>query len=163
MRVLRKIVGALFSNAAGTAVARRMLPALDRLFLALSRGRVTFTGFVEPTIVLETVGARSGQTRQNPLLYVRDGERFVVAGTNFGQASHPAWSGNLLAGPDAVVIHRGRRVPVRAEPITDDSERSRLWKQLDAIYIGFRRYREVTADIREVRMFALVPREAARR
>lgn len=158
MAVVRKLVSLLFGNAAGTAVARRTLPVLDRLVFRLSGGKRTFIEWVEPSFMLETIGARSGMPRHNPVLYVRDGGRYVVAGTNFGQERHPAWSANLLANPDAVIVLRGTRIPVRAETITDPDERDRLWPQLDRIYSGFKRYREVTADIREVRMFALVPR-----
>jgi len=157
MRVTHKIVGLLFGNRIGTAVARRVLPLLDKVVLGLTRGRFTFTGAVEPTIVLESTGAKSGELRRNPLLFIRDNERFIVAGTNFGQADHPAWSANLLAHPEALVVHRGKRVPVKAVPLTDTAERDRLWANLDNIYSGYRRYREVTADIREVRMFALIP------
>jgi deazaflavin-dependent oxidoreductase (nitroreductase family) len=158
MTVVQRVVSLLFANRVGTAIARRTLPVLDRIVFRLSGGRRTFIELVEPSFMLETIGAQSGLPRHNPLLYVRDGDRFVVAGTNFGQERHPAWSANLLAHPDAVVVLRGARIPVRAEPLTDPGERARLWPQLDRIYSGFKRYREVTADIREVRMFALVPR-----
>lgn len=158
MAVVRGLISLLFANRVGTAIARRTLPLLDRLVFRLTDGRRTFIELVEPSFMLESTGARSGEPRHNPLLYVRDGDRYVVAGTNFGQEQHPAWSANLLAHPDAVIVLRGTRIPVRAEPLTDPGERARLWPQLDRIYAGFKRYREVTADIREVRMFALVPR-----
>lgn len=158
MVVVRAIVSLLFANRIGTAIARRTLPVLDRIVFRLSGGRRTFIELVEPSFMLETIGAKSGLPRHNPLLYVRDGEHFVVAATNFGQAPHPAWSANLLANPEAVVVLRGTRIPVRAESITDPAVRDRLWPELDRVYSGFKRYREVTADIREVRMFRLVPR-----
>lgn len=157
MKFARRVVSLLFGNAIGTAVARRVLPVLDRMVFGLSRGRYTFTGMVEPTLVLQTVGAKSGQPRQSPLLYVKDGPRFVVAASNFGQVPHPAWSANLLANPDAVVILRGERIPVLAQTIDAEAERAVLWTQLDELYSGYKRYRKVTADIRDVRMFALVP------
>jgi deazaflavin-dependent oxidoreductase (nitroreductase family) len=158
MRLVQRVIDLLFANRVGTAFARRFLPPVDELLFRLTGGRLTLIELLEPALMLETIGARSGQPRHSPLLYVRDGERFVIAGTNFGRAHHPAWTGNLLRTPDAVVVLRGRRVPVVAHPIHDESERARLWKQLDAVYTGYRRYREVTKDIREVRMFALVPR-----
>lgn len=158
MKVARRIVSLLFANKVGTAVARRVLPFLDRVTFAVSRGRFTFTGMVEPVLVLESVGAKTGMPRQNPLLYVKDGPRFVVAASNFGQSHHPGWSTNLLANPDAVVLLGGERIPVRAQTVDAEAERSVLWADLDQLYSGYRRYRAVTADIREVRLFALVPR-----
>lgn len=157
-RFVGRVIGLLFANRIGTAVVRRVLPPFDRLLFRLTRGRLTMIQLVEPALVLQTIGARSGEPRHSPLLYVSDGERLIVAATNFGQDHHPAWSGNLLKNPQAVVHLRGKTMPVRAEPIVDDAERARLWARLDAVYIGFRRYREVTRDIRDVRMFALVPR-----
>ena len=158
MKIARRIVSLLFGNAIGTAVARRVLPVLDRIVFTVSGGRFTFVGMVEPAIVLETIGAKSGMPRLNPLLYVMDGPRYVVAASNFGQAPHPGWSANLLANPDAVIILRGKRIPVRAQTVDAEEERAVLWSRLDEIYSGYARYRKVTADIRDVRMFALVPR-----
>lgn len=155
MRLLRRVLGPFFALPAVTTFMRRTLPTLDMAVFRLSGGRFMFVQLVEPALVLEHVGARTGQTRVTPLLYARDGERWLLAGTNWGQAHHPAWTGNLLANPDAVIVHRGRRIPVRAEPIEDEEERERAWALLDDIYVGYRRYRAVTADIRQVRMFAL--------
>lgn len=158
MKIARRIVSLLFGNPIGTAIARRTLPVLDRIVFGLSRGRFTFTGMVEPVLVLETNGAKSGEPRQSPLLYIMDGPRYIVAATNFGQAHHPAWSANLLANPDAVLLLRGTRIPVRAQTIDAEAERAVLWGRLDELYSGYALYRKTTADIREVRMFALVPR-----
>ncbi len=53
-----------------------------------------------PAFLLTTTGRKTGRPRTQPLLYGRDGDAFVVVGSNWGQAHHPAWSGNLLANPD---------------------------------------------------------------
>lgn len=150
MKVARRIVSLLFANPVGTAIARRVLPLLDRIAFAVSGGRSTFTGMVEPTLVLETIGAKTGIPRQSALLYVMDGPRFVVAASNFGQPHHPGWSANLLADPDAVVLLGGKRIPVRAQTVDAEAERAVLWAELDDLYAGYARYREVTADIRDV-------------
>lgn len=158
MRLLRKLLGPVFALPPVTAFMRRTLPRIDAAVFRLTGGRFMFVQLVEPAIVLEHVGAKTGQRRVTPLVYARDGERFLLAGSNWGQTHHPAWTGNLLANPEVTIVHRGRRVPVRAEPIVDEAERERAWRLLDEVYPGYRRYRAVTADLRKIRLFALTRR-----
>ncbi|WP_181791558.1 nitroreductase family deazaflavin-dependent oxidoreductase, partial [Streptomyces phytophilus] len=59
-----------------------------------------------PLVLLTTTGARSGTRRTNPVVYLRDGARLLVFGSNGGADSHPAWYRNLLAHPRVTVeIH----------------------------------------------------------
>jgi hypothetical protein len=81
------------------AVARRLVGA-DRLIGRLTRGRVVALGLV-PSLIITTVGRRSGLPRSNPLVYVRDGGAYVVVGSNWGQLRLPAWVHNLRAAPEA--------------------------------------------------------------
>lgn len=106
-------------------VGRLLVPA-DRLVARLTGGRVVALGVV-PSLLLTTTGRRSGQPRSNPLLYVPDGDGYVVTGSNWGQPRHPAWSLNLLADPAAMIQVGGVRVPVRARLATG-AERERLWR-----------------------------------
>lgn len=137
-------------------VLRRVVPRTDRAVLRLTGGRTSVTQLTFPTLTLHTVGRRSGQPRTTPLMYVRDGEDYVVVGTNFGQAHHPAWSHNLLADPTATVTVDGRQVPVVATLIDDRDRQARLWPVFDAMYGGYADYRARAS--RDIRMFALTPR-----
>src|SRR5437667_11164307 len=56
-----------------------------------------------PMLLLDHVGARSGKKRTTPLVYMPDGENFVVVGTKGGYPRHPAWVHNLRAAPDTEV------------------------------------------------------------
>jgi len=76
-------------------------------------------------LVLETLGARSGASRQVPLLYLRRGDSFVVLASNFGQERPPAWFLNLLAHPEAHVLIGGQRTSVHARVLEGD-ERAAL-------------------------------------
>ena len=81
----------------------------------ITGGRVQLSALLVPSLVLHTVGAKSGEPRDAPLMYTPDGQgRAIVAGTNFAGARHPAWTANLLAHPDAAITVRGRRMAVRA-------------------------------------------------
>jgi deazaflavin-dependent oxidoreductase (nitroreductase family) len=136
------------------ARAGRLLVPADRLVGRLTRGRVVALGLL-PSLLLTTTGRRSGQLRTTPLLYVRDGESFVVIGSNWGQASHPAWSGNLLAHPHATVTVGGRVIPVRAT-LAEGPERERLRGLLLEMWPAYATY-EQRAGGRHLRIFRLDP------
>jgi len=52
--------------------------------------------------------------RTSPLLYIRDGDDFVLVGTT-GAACYPSWTANLLAHPQAHIEVAQVRVAVEAE------------------------------------------------
>jgi deazaflavin-dependent oxidoreductase (nitroreductase family) len=66
-----------------------------------NRGQVGGPFAGAPLLLLHTVGARSGQPRVNPAMYLADGERYLVFASAAGADSSPAWYWNLLAHPDA--------------------------------------------------------------
>ena len=130
-----------------------MVP-LDRLIGRLTRGRVLALGLV-PSLLITTTGRKSRQPRQNPLLYVRDGDAFVVIGSNWGKTAQPAWALNLLADPAATVTLKGAEIPVRATLATG-AERERLWRLLVAAWPAYETYVE-RAGGRDIRVFRLTP------
>jgi deazaflavin-dependent oxidoreductase (nitroreductase family) len=136
------------------AAAGRLLVPADRLVGRLTRGRVVALGLI-PSLVLTTTGRRSGRPRSNPLLYVPDGDAYVVVGSNWGQPRQPSWALNLLAEPAAEVLRKGRRTPVRAELATG-AERERLWRLLVTEWPAYHTYERRAGD-REIQVFRLVP------
>lgn len=136
-------------------VGPRVMPPLERGMARLTGGRVQVSGLGVPTLVLHTVGARSGEERETVLMYCPDGAEFLVTGSNFAREAHPAWTYNLLAQPDVAVSLHGRRIPVNAR-LLDDDEREATWSKLERNWPGYRRY-EVTAG-RTLRVFRLTPR-----
>ncbi|GAA5206949.1 nitroreductase family deazaflavin-dependent oxidoreductase [Microbacterium kyungheense] len=154
--VLRTVIAPLTR----TRVFRRflgpvLLPPLERLVAWLSDGRVQVSALLVPSLVLHTVGARSGEPRDVPLMYTPDGRgRAIVAGTNFAGSRHPAWTANLLAHPDAAITVRGRRMPVRATQVPD-AERDAVWERIEAQWPGYRNYERESG--RTVRLFLLQP------
>jgi deazaflavin-dependent oxidoreductase (nitroreductase family) len=132
---------------------RWVLPLTDRFVVWASRGRRTFTELVMPTLVLTTTGRRSGEPREQPLLYLPEDDRFVVVGSNFGQRHHPAWTHNLLASPEASVRIGGTTSQVRAELVTGE-ERERLYRRFEELSPNYPLYRRWCGD-REIRVFLL--------
>jgi F420H(2)-dependent quinone reductase len=92
-----------------------------------------------------------------PVLYLADGDRQIVIGSNAGHTKEPAWSLNLKANPDAEVeIGRDRR-EVRAR-IAEGEERAGLWRKVNEQFSGFDQYKERTD--RNIAVFVLEDRPA---
>ena len=106
-------------------------------------------------LLLTTTGRRSGKSRIVPLLYVPDGDTFVIVASQGGHDTSPAWALNLRANP-AATIQVGKRITnVHAEELTGDA-RARLWTSLVAVYPDYEEYRSRTD--REFPVIALRPR-----
>lgn len=152
---LGKQLSRFASTQFGSNVVKALTP-LDRRLLTRTKGRFTVLGPIgDPPLLLTTVGAKSGLPRTCPLLYVRDSDRLLVIGSNFGQEHHPTWTTNLRAHPDAVVTIAGIEVPVRGRQL-DGAER-------DAAITSFIKLTPVYAEYlkrtdRAIRVFALEPR-----
>ncbi|AKU15542.1 nitroreductase/quinone reductase family protein [Luteipulveratus mongoliensis] len=137
-------------------LGRQAVP-LDRAIQRRTGGRLTVIGRAGlPEMLLTTIGRKTGAERTVPLLYARDGERYIVIASNWGQPNHPAWSGNLRANPDATVTIAGRSTPVRAEQLTP-TERERVWPAVVRVWPAYDTYAERAG--RELRVFALTTRD----
>ena len=79
-------------------------------------------------LILTTTGARSGQTRWNPLVYTRDGDRFVIVASKGGAPTSPDWYHNLVANSSAVIEVGNDVISVEAT-IAAGAERDRLYAQ----------------------------------
>src|SRR5215469_6544156 len=56
-----------------------------------------------PLLLLTTTGARSGQPRTTPMMYIPDGDRLLVIASNIGAPRHPDWYHNLIAHSEVTV------------------------------------------------------------
>jgi len=137
----------------------RSITPLDRFLQRHTRGKLTTAGWHPlPYLLITTTGRKSGEPRTQPLLYARDGGDYIVVGSNWGQAHHPAWTGNLLADADAVVSVGGKAEPVRAV-LADGADREHLLEVLARVWPAYRTYQRRAAG-RELRVFRLHPRDA---
>jgi deazaflavin-dependent oxidoreductase (nitroreductase family) len=115
---------------------------------------VTSTAGVAPLILLTTTGRRTGNPRTTPVMYIRDGDRFVVSSENFGQERAAAWPLNLLADPDVTVQLGAETVACRAR-LLDDEEADRYWPRLVEVWPAHETYRSRSG---ERKTFVLEPR-----
>jgi F420H(2)-dependent quinone reductase len=109
-----------------------------------------------PILLLNTVGRKSGRKRTSPLLYVMDGDDFVIIASKGGAPTHPAWYLNLNDNPDATVEVGDREVLVRAEE-ADSEEKVRLWQKMVEMYPSYDNYQTKTK--REIPLLVLHPVE----
>lgn len=149
---VNKLAAAFMSSRPGSWTLRKLVPA-DRKLLEQSRGRYTVLGPVGvPLLLLKTIGRKSGEWRTSPLICMRESDRLFIVGSNFGSSRHPAWSSNLLAHPEALVIIAGAEIPVVAIELKG-MERERAFQK----FVSYTRaYEEYTGRTdRELRVFAL--------
>jgi deazaflavin-dependent oxidoreductase (nitroreductase family) len=121
----------------------------------LSRGRIGGRVGRAPVLLLTTTGRKSGASRTAPVLYMRDGERLVVIGSNAGNVKPPAWALNLRANGEAFVEVGADKRSVRAR-VAEGEERADLWRRMNEQYGGFEDYRVRTS--RDIAVFVLEPR-----
>jgi len=94
-------------------------------------------------LLLDHVGAKSGQRRTTPLVYARDGDDLVLVASKGGHPHNPAWLHNLKANPETTVQVGGEKRRVRAR-LAAPEERDRLWAKADAEWSDFKTYRART-------------------
>lgn len=158
--VVQRLVAAFFSRVMRTRFAQRYLsphvaPMQQRLYRLTGR-RFQISALLVPTLVLVTTGAKSGLRRETPLMcWPEDGGTYLVAGSNWGQSAHPAWTANLLAHADIEIIYKRKHLPMRAALLTGEA-RAAVWPVLEKQWPRYRDY-EVVAG-RELRIFRLTPR-----
>lgn len=127
---------------------------IDRRLLRWSNGRLSlFAG--QPVGLLETTGARSGQQRRTPLLFLADGERVVIVASNAGSTRHPAWFHNVRANPEVGFLARGHAGRYRAR-IAEGDEREALWSRVCDLYAGYGDY-QLRAGDRTIPLVVLEP------
>ncbi|MEU9197611.1 nitroreductase family deazaflavin-dependent oxidoreductase [Streptomyces hundungensis] len=146
------------STRAFARIAPHFVPAMDRAVHRLTRGRVILSARMLPGVVLTARGAKSGLTRTTPLACMPEagGDTWVLIGSNFGRPGHPAWTGNLLAHPDAEISWKGHDIAVRAR-LLEGEERAAVWRAALNFWPPYATYQSRIE--REIRLFRLERRD----
>lgn len=119
-----------------------------------NKGRVGggFSGV--PLLLLHTVGARSGRSRVNPMMYLAGGGRFLVFASKAGSDRNPDWYHNLLAHPEARIEVGDAVLAVRAVELRG-TERDTAFVEQARRYPGFAGYQSKTERV--IPVIALIP------
>ena len=134
-----------------------VVPHVDRTLMRASGGRVMIGG-PKRVGLLKVHGAKTGQLRQTPLVYARDGENLILVASRGGDVKHPAWYLNLVANPDVTFAIRGEERPYRARTL-EGEERERAWRLACDRYAGYVAYQRRAGD-RLIPVVLLEPAEA---
>jgi deazaflavin-dependent oxidoreductase (nitroreductase family) len=118
-----------------------LITSVHRFLYQSSGGRIGHRAPGYQFLLLGCRGRKSGREYVTPLLYVPDGQRFVVVGSNAGDPRDPGWWKNLRANPAAWVQVGRERKPVRAREASPD-ESAVIWPQVVSVYGSFERYKE---------------------
>lgn len=140
----------------GRWIAKTFAAKVDPALYKLSRGRFTSTGpLTIPQLTLITVGRKSGKERIVQLGYTEDGNDVLVVASNFGGESHPAWSHNLDANPEARIRLGAQDKDVIAKRLTD-SEKAILWPKIEQTIPQMKSY--VKRTDRNIKVYRLTER-----
>jgi deazaflavin-dependent oxidoreductase (nitroreductase family) len=120
----------------------------NRFFVWLFRlrqGRLAYRK--NPSLVLHTIGRRSGMPRETPLLYLPlDDGRLALVASNGGDDRTPGWCLNLMQRPDVQAdVGRDRRSFTAA--LATDTERAEIWPLVTASNPGFAKYQNLTSRV----------------
>jgi len=103
--------------------------------------------FGDKLLLLTARGAKTGEVRTHPLVYHRDGDRYVIAASMGGAPKNPAWYHNLVKHREAEVEVGTEKFKVRATPVTEGPERDRLYEAHGDNFAAFRDYPKKTTRI----------------
>src|SRR4051794_5979322 len=96
-----------------------------------------------PTLILTTVGRKSGEERLSPLIYGMAGDNPMIGASKGGAPQHPAWDLNLRDNPTIRVHIRGNKFSARAREATPE-ERPELWRKMAQIWPDYDNYQRKT-------------------
>ncbi|MGO9657892.1 MAG: nitroreductase family deazaflavin-dependent oxidoreductase [Acidimicrobiales bacterium] len=111
-----------------------------------NEGRVGGQFAGAPLVLLHTRGARTGQERVTPVMYLDlDGRRFVFA-SYAGADKDPDWYRNLVAHPEITVEVGAETYRALAAPVSR-AERDRIYAEQARRYPGFAEYEAKTSRV----------------
>ncbi|MBL7488834.1 nitroreductase family deazaflavin-dependent oxidoreductase [Frankia sp. AgB1.9] len=107
-----------------------------------------------PTLLLTTVGRRTGARRTTALIFARDGDDYLVVASTGGSPRDPDWYLNLSANTAVEIQVRAQHLQVVARTASDD-EKPRLWKVVTDAWPNYDLYQSRTT--RKIPVVVLSP------
>ena len=108
-----------------------------------------------PVVIVTHKGHKTGAIRKTPLMRVKDGNSYVLVGSQGGAPKDPAWVHNLRAAPHIELRDEAVVRPMHVREIKDATERARLWKLAVAAYPPYADYQAKTE--RQIPLFVAEP------
>jgi deazaflavin-dependent oxidoreductase (nitroreductase family) len=96
-----------------------------------------------PILILTFTGRKSGKEYSTPLIFGRDGENYVLVGSQGGTPEHPDWYLNLVANPEVGVQVKADKFRAHART-AEGEEHERLWTAMNEIWPHYDEYQAKT-------------------
>ena len=96
-----------------------------------------------PTLLLTTIGRKSGKESVMPLLYGEVDGGYAIIASKGGDPKHPGWYHNLNA-QDTVKVQVANDVFNAKTRVADGAEREKIWSQMEQMYPPFTDYQAKT-------------------
>ena len=103
-------------------------------------------------LLLTTSGRKSGKPTTTPLIYARDGDRYVIVASQGGAPDDPGWYRNLVKTPEVELQIKDEVFRARATT-AEGAERERLWRKANAVWRHYDEY--ATRTDREIPVVVL--------
>lgn len=131
-------------NSASTGVLIKWMSRINTALYKRSGGKLGGK-FLKgaPVAVLTTIGRKTGEPRESPLLFLREGDRVILVASQGGRANNPMWYLNLKANPQVTVQVKREVLKLTARDAGDE-ERARYWPKLVDMYSSFESYKSWT-------------------
>ena len=108
-----------------------------------------------PVVIVTHRGQKTGAIRKTPLMRVKDGDNYILVGSQGGAPKDPAWVHNLRAEPHIELRDQTIVRPMRAREVKNEAERARLWTLAVAAYPPYAEYQARTK--RQIPVFVAEP------
>jgi deazaflavin-dependent oxidoreductase (nitroreductase family) len=108
-----------------------------------------------PVVLVTHTGNKTGAVRKTPLMRVKDGDSYVLVGSQGGAPNNPEWVYNLRANPNITLRDRTEVFTMKTREVKDAAERARLWKLAVAAYPPYEDYQKKTT--RQIPVFVAEP------
>jgi proline iminopeptidase len=108
-----------------------------------------------PSLLLTTIGRKSGEKYLFPLFYGRAGDSYFVIASKGGAPQHPGWYRNILANPEVEIQVGTAKMRARARTVSG-AERAKLWQEAVVFWPPYTDYQR-KAGSREIPVVVLDP------
>jgi deazaflavin-dependent oxidoreductase (nitroreductase family) len=108
-----------------------------------------------PVVLVTHWGNKTGAIRKTPLMRVKDGDTYILIGSQGGAPKDPAWVHNLRVNPHIELRDETIVRPMRVREVKDAVERARLWTLAVAAYPPYADYQACTE--RQIPVFVAEP------
>jgi deazaflavin-dependent oxidoreductase (nitroreductase family) len=108
-----------------------------------------------PVVIVTHRGGMTGAIRKTPLMRVKEGDNYILVGSQGGAPKDPAWVHNLRADPHIELRDETIVRSMFVREVNDMTERARLWTLAVVAYPPYAEYQARTK--RQIPLFVAEP------